>query len=86
MGGLGRPLGAPLRGPLPLHLNSNALSGGHRATLRTLPSRADRRHSVEVVAFGGDPYEPLEKAINVSKTHNLIWLDFLSSHERSPSF
>ncbi|KAL4522811.1 hypothetical protein Ndes2526B_g00857 [Nannochloris sp. 'desiccata'] len=61
----GRPLGAPARGPSHLKNNSNALPGVYRSTLRMIPHRTRRIHSLETLAFGGDPYEPLEKAINI---------------------
>jgi hypothetical protein len=71
----GQSLWACSRGPLHLRNNFNALAGVHKATLRTHWSKTYRKHSVEVLAFGGDPYEPLEKAINVSE-FRLIWQVF----------
>lgn len=78
----GRPLGARPQGPLHQKNNSNALLSFYRSTLGTNAYRTHRNYSLETLAFGGDPYEPLEKAINVSIA-NLIWQGIPSLRQRN---
>jgi hypothetical protein len=78
----GSPLGAQPGGLLHLKYNSNALPSVYRSTLGANAYRTRSNYSLEALAFGGDPYEPLEKAINVS-TASLIWQGLASLRQRN---